>query len=347
MARILELNDALLTLTNISMYASLAGKVAGAPVSANVTIEAKKSSPTNFTFDARTGSSLGFSALLDKLWPSRPAALSTFVGAAAFPPMSVSYRSAASSFTITSTSNAPMSLFDNSLTFTSPELTFSDKPQTTFTMRAMVDIPSIKVASVRALLEKVNDQLYLKVGNGLAYCLPASVTFPAPSCFGCAQVEGDVTIAKILVLRSAQFTLGADIMSGSINSTFADTPVLVDFTLRKGNDFRIKAEATKPINLAKALRTLYPDGISGAITIPDFVSLPAMTVSYRSMTGKFSISSDTSSSADSPGSDEHCKSPALGRALAACLRLFICCGARRFYFQICYEAGSMGLRPHP
>jgi hypothetical protein len=92
-----------------------------------------------------------------------------------------------------------------------------------------------------------------------------------------------------------EFSIGADNMTGTVNSTFAGTPVVVDFALQKRNGFQIRAEAKQPVNLLKALSAVFPSGIPGSIKVPDYASMPAMTLTYRSSTGKVSISSGASS----------------------------------------------------
>jgi hypothetical protein len=164
-ARVFEVTDARLSLTNTGMVAKVDGLFADTRMSANLSLDSKTKGVSNLTVNATTYSSLSFSALLYKLWPDRPDALDSFVSGATFPAMSLAYSSPSSSFSIKSTSTlARVYLFENFLIFTSPEVRFVKKPQTTFEIRATVGIPSINVTAAKALLRRVGDGLpYLKV----------------------------------------------------------------------------------------------------------------------------------------------------------------------------------------
>ncbi len=102
-----------------------------------------------------------------------------------------------------------------------------------------------------------------------------------------------MTIAKVIVLNTLQFSIGADSMSGSLSGTFAETRMLVSVALNKTDEFVLKAETLDPINLLKALSTL---GMASSVDIPINVQIPAMTLTYRSKTKRFSFGSETTSS---------------------------------------------------
>jgi hypothetical protein len=65
----------------------------------------------------------------------------------------------------------------------------------------------------------------------------------------------------------------------------------VDLNFTKGKGVYLEAVSEKPIALDAVLKILFPGDISTAVVIPAFIVLPAMTVTYRSSTGKFSVRS--------------------------------------------------------
>ena len=141
-ARILQLQSVVFMPISTSMSGSLNGTLVDVPVAVNLTLDASTSgsgsggsssgqtSSRNLSFYAATAAPLSMSALLDRLWPSRPAALSSFVSGLTFPAMAVSFRNDA--YTVEAVSGRPTQPFlalDSALTITAPAATYVNSTQ--------------------------------------------------------------------------------------------------------------------------------------------------------------------------------------------------------------------------
>jgi hypothetical protein len=111
------------------------------------------------------------------------------------------------------------------------------------------------------------------------------------------QVNTPVSIGNAIRLDNVQLQVEkANTLLGTVNGALAGSPVRVDLNFTKGKGIYLEAVSEKPISLDAVLKILFPGDISKAVVIPSFIVLPAMTVTYRSSTGKFSVRSNTEES---------------------------------------------------
>ena len=175
-ARILQLQSVDFALvSNTSMSGNLTGTLADVPMSVNLTLDSVpaagpgKNGSSNLTFDAATSAPLSMSKLLDQLWPTRPVALSSFVGGLTFPAMAVSYRSSNRTYwmqAVSGTPDQPFLALGDALSITAPAATYVSSPRA-FSMAFTVDIPSMGVTATRATLQSSGDQLTMQVRPAL------------------------------------------------------------------------------------------------------------------------------------------------------------------------------------
>ena len=156
-------------LSNTSMAGNLSGTLADVPMSVNLTLDTggvKNSS--SLTFDATTTAPLSMSSLLDELWPSRPAALSSFVSGLTFPALAVSYSRTGNYSIEASSGSAPAQPFlalADALSISAPAASYVDSPRA-FSMTFTVDIPAMGINAARASLVSAGEQLNMQVCFG-------------------------------------------------------------------------------------------------------------------------------------------------------------------------------------
>ena len=163
-ARILELQALEFALSTTSMFGVLNGTLADVPVTVNLSMQSLGGeNGSNISFYAATAAPLGMSTLLDRLWPSRPAVLSSFVSGLTFPAMAVTYANA--SYTVEAVIGAPTQPFlalGSALNITGPAVKYVDSPRA-FSMAFTVDILALGINATRATLESAADQVYMQV----------------------------------------------------------------------------------------------------------------------------------------------------------------------------------------
>jgi hypothetical protein len=166
-AGVLKLNTARFVLTNTSMSCAADGTLAGTSVAVSMTLKKGSSNGgTELSFDADTKEPLKLSSLFNRTWERQPESVSSFFTDFTIPAMAVSYSSAASTFTIKSTSS--IEAFDKAMIFASPQITFTTKPRTTIRMETRLSIESMGINSAAATLGTEDDKLSLTVCNWLS-----------------------------------------------------------------------------------------------------------------------------------------------------------------------------------
>jgi len=172
-ARILQLQSMQFTVSDSSMFAALSGSLVNVPVAGSITLvrsgnsssnsSSSGSNSSNHTFYVATAGPLGMSALLDRLWPTRPAVLSSFVSGLTFPAIAVAYTNA--TYTVEAVSGKPAQPFlalGSALNMTAPAIRYVDSPRA-FSMAITVDIPAMGISATRATLQSSADQLTMQV----------------------------------------------------------------------------------------------------------------------------------------------------------------------------------------
>jgi hypothetical protein len=136
------------------------------------------------------------------------------------------------------------------------------------------------------------------------------------------QVNTPVSIGNAIRLDNVQLQVEGlgNQLSGTVKGALAGSPVSVNLTLFKGQGVYLKAVSEKPIALDAVLKILFPGDISKAVVIPSIIVLPAMTVTYRSSTGKFSVSTTKEESTKGgTGVHAHCRAVFGSPAPQTCL----------------------------
>ena len=166
-ARVLKLQSVEFKLDDASMSGNLSGTLADVPMAVNLTLDASAKNSGgggNLSFDATTSAPLSMSRLLDQLWPQRPAALSSFVGAVTFPAMALSYRDKNYTFQAASGTQAqPFLALANAINITALSATYVDTSPPAFSMAITVAIPAMSISSTRAQLQSSNNVLTMEV----------------------------------------------------------------------------------------------------------------------------------------------------------------------------------------
>jgi hypothetical protein len=96
------------------------------------------------------------------------------------------------------------------------------------------------------------------------------------------QVTGSVTIAKILEINAAQFTLSNTSMGASLNGKIVTTDVAVSLALDSSSKLTFTASTSSSLSLSSVLGRLWPDPPAVLSSFVSGLTFPAMKVSYTS-----------------------------------------------------------------